>query len=278
MGFASLAEVTDALTTAGMERSRPWQKLLVSALVTGSNQSLWRVGPIPAAGTDPPSLAARIVDDTIPGALSLGTPGKGKTNHLSRFSVRGNNVNSRGTFVVMDRLLDYGGILMTSVLLQVLANAVSLSRYTTGLGVMAFLEMSTAISLGGVGTVTMTYTNELGVGGRVGVTNTLGSAALNRMPHATMFLNLQAGDLGVRSVESVQFSFAAAGGVANLVLVKPMYGLAMHVANLPYERDMVLQVAALETLENGHALMLGMHSSFVGTNPTFHGEMHAVEG
>jgi hypothetical protein len=280
VGFPSFAAFLNAVVTVGRERRQFWHKVMTNTLSVGTFWSFWRVagaGSIPPAGTDPAGLTARqILFSTIVGGMNLGLPGPSRSTHLSRFSVIGNNINARGTFMVMDRLLDYGEIDHNSIAVQALANPVGLPRYTTGDGVMAFLEAKTTFSAG-TATLTLTYTNELGVGGRVATTTILSATPLNRIPHNPMFLNLQAGDLGVRSVQSVQFTIANVLGRSNLVLVKPMYALPMTTVNTLYERDMVIQAAALERLFDDHSLMLALASSFAGTNPTFRGEIHSVE-
>lgn len=103
-----------------------------------------------------------------------------------------------------------------------------LTRYTTGEGVMIMAVAQSAAS--SVGTFTVNYTNSDGVSGRtsdvtytkaVAGGGTLISSTTNVIAGSQPFIQLQAGDKGVRSIESVTFS-AAGGGLMALVLVKPI--------------------------------------------------------
>ena len=111
---------------------------------------------------------------------------------------------------------------------QDMVQTVSLPRYTDGKGVMMMAVAQSAAST--VGTFTVSYTNQDGTAGRTSaVTYTkavagggaLVSSTTNAVSGSQPFIQLQAGDSGVRSVESVTFS-AAGGGLMAIVLVKPM--------------------------------------------------------
>lgn len=112
---------------------------------------------------------------------------------------------------------------------QDLENTLTLPRYADGNGVMVMAVAQSASST--VGTFTMTYTNQNGDTGRVSaptftkilagggvLVSSTSSVAAGSQP----FVQLQAGDTGVRSIQSVTFS-AAGGGLMALVLVKPLF-------------------------------------------------------
>jgi hypothetical protein len=110
---------------------------------------------------------------------------------------------------------------------QGMTNVVTLPRYTDGAGVRMML-VAQATTIGG-GTFTVTYTNQAGVAGRVTPSHFCAAAqpfgalvsASGAAGGVTPFLQLQDGDSGVRSVQSVNFSLAN-GGLAALVLVRPI--------------------------------------------------------
>lgn len=111
---------------------------------------------------------------------------------------------------------------------QATVPTLTLPRYATGEGVMMIGVAQSAAST--VGTFTVTYTNSVGVPGRVSQATftqavagggILVTSTTNAASGGQPFINLQAGDSGVRSVESVTFS-AAGGGLMALVLVKPL--------------------------------------------------------
>ena len=112
---------------------------------------------------------------------------------------------------------------------QVMDNTVTLPRYTTGARVQMMAVGQSASST--VGTFTVNYTNQDGVAGRTSQTTytkvisgggTLVSSSNNAVTGSHPFIGLQAGDSGVRSVESVTFS-GAGGGLMAIVLVKPLF-------------------------------------------------------
>lgn len=108
---------------------------------------------------------------------------------------------------------------------QVFENTVALPRYGYGQVIAVAQSASSAI-----GQFTITYTNQDGVAGRVsqntftmvvgGGGQVVSSAASNAGFHP--YINLQKGDIGVRSIESVTFT-AAGGGLLSLVIVHPLF-------------------------------------------------------
>ena len=110
---------------------------------------------------------------------------------------------------------------------QTLTNGVFIDRYTSGLGVMMMLVSQSATA--GGGNFVVKYTNSDGVTERVTPTNYClaaqpSGAIVNATGVATSmtpFVQLQAGDKGVKSVQSITMG-AANGGLAAIVLVKPL--------------------------------------------------------
>lgn len=110
---------------------------------------------------------------------------------------------------------------------QIMENTVTLPRYADGEGVR-IMAVAQAATLGG-GQFTVTYTNQDGTPGRVTPNHFCPAAQPSgALVSATTiaagvhpFLTLQAGDTGVRSIESVNFSLAN-GGLVAFVLVKPL--------------------------------------------------------
>lgn len=111
---------------------------------------------------------------------------------------------------------------------QVMDNTVTLPRYVGDRVQMMCVGQSASSA---VGTFTINYTNQDGVAGRTSQVSytkiisgggTLVSSSTNAVGGSHPFIGLQAGDTGVRSVESCTFS-AAGGGLMAIVLVKPIF-------------------------------------------------------
>jgi hypothetical protein len=133
--------------------------------------------------------------------------------------------NGRQQLILADYLLYYPFIDTDAVgESQPLENTVALPRYAAGRVVAVAQSAASA-----VGTFTFTYTNQNGVAGRVSPANRTaavagggqvvgaGGAGTSYSP----FLDLQAGDSGVQSIQEVTMS-GGGGGLMALVIVKPL--------------------------------------------------------
>lgn len=145
--------------------------------------------------------------------------------------------------MIMDYLLYYTFIDEGDTDPQIMNNAVSIPRYTDGKGVQ-IMAVSVAPRTGGA-SFQITYTNDKGVSGRVtpiifqnnSATNGgIVSAANVNTISAIPFCPLQAGDTGVRSIESVQM-ITPDVGLFTLVLVKPLLTTFINDAILPIEKN-----------------------------------------
>jgi hypothetical protein len=94
----------------------------------------------------------------------------------------------------------------------------ALTRYTSGAGVFAAIEISSS----GIGstqtTGTISYTNQAGTAGQTGRFGTIGSTT-----HRFYFCTLDSGDTGVRSVESVTLvTSTGTAGNFGVTLYRPL--------------------------------------------------------
>lgn len=138
--------------------------------------------------------------------------------------------NQRQTIHMLDYLLYYPFIDTDAVgEEQVLDNTVTLPRYIDGENVQVMAVGQSASST--VGTYTFNYTNSDGVSGRtaqgtftkaINGGGVLVSSTTNNVSGSQPWAQLQAGDKGVRSIESVTFT-AGGGGLMALVLVHPLW-------------------------------------------------------
>lgn len=109
-------------------------------------------------------------------------------------------------------------------------NSTALTRYTTGEDVQVFLEVSTTASGGGPVISLSSYTNSDGTSGRSGATATF-PAISNPVGTWVGPMPLQAGDIGVKSVETINVSSTGGAGVVNVVLVRPLLFLGQGVGS-----------------------------------------------
>lgn len=196
-----------------------------------------------------------------PGDLISGTA----TKHLLTMSAQtAGSTTVPITLLLVDLLGCYARIDGNTASAITLANTLTLPRYTSGTGVMAYNVVAPATTGGNAHNCLMTYTNQANVGSRAlpqTVASTVsavnshiyhsGTAANNIGP----FLPLQAGDTGIRSVQTWQQS--AANGTAstftNLVLAKPIMELQLTTQFLLSERDMLNQFPSLPLIQEAAA-------------------------
>lgn len=228
--FASMRE--------GRELTRPVIKNPSVVTASGIWVDLTCFGRYPAAFyyTDGTALSAQAMRRSTHGGMDHGEDkGTAYKKYLKGFGSLSATVAANPlTIWLMDYLIYYPLIPMEDV--QEFDNTVTLPRYSDGRGVkMMLVEQFPYV---GAVTCRVTYTNELGVAGRLSAIvtintqtalGTLATSAPNTAGCAGPFIPLQAGDVGVRSVESIEFFTADAGNLA-LVLVYP-YALAGHYEN-----------------------------------------------
>jgi hypothetical protein len=164
--------------------------------------------------------------------------------------------------ILVDLLGYYPGINMNVGTAQTLVNGSSIQRYTSGAGVMAFLEI-TATAGATAHNIAMSYTNQAATSGRaLGATTACTASAI--VPHITHsgtaannygpFLPLAAGDTGVRSVQSVTISAASGAGTAALVLAKPLAKMPITTVSVAGGRDFLFNMPSLPQIQDGACL------------------------
>lgn len=142
---------------------------------------------------------------------------------------------------------------------QFLDNTAGIERYTDGAGVQ-LMPVVVAGQAGGV-PFTVKYTNQDGVTDRVTQSVTMSTQIVNgtilhsQSAGATYmnngpFLPLQAGDTGVRSVQSVTIGGVGDVGLFALVLVKPLATFSWFGADSATEVDYLTDMAALPEIKN----------------------------
>lgn len=145
---------------------------------------------------------------------------------MSAASSATSSTNGRQHIILAD-LLMYYPFIDTDALdeQQITINDIALPRYDSG-QVIAVGQSAAATS----GTFTFGYTNQAGVAGRVSQPHStfavagggqVAAASVGSAASYHPFLSLQAGDYGVKSIESVTFT-AAGGGLMALVIVQPL--------------------------------------------------------
>lgn len=248
MGWTSFDNYMNSRTVLERRLTAVATKTGTTAEAAGVPHSLWRVGPVPAAGADPASSGGGTVYSNTDGSLAkwAAVEGSGFTKQLVSWSAR---MSTAGSLVLCDRLVGFSGISLSSVATTVI-NMTAPTRYTDGLGVEAWFEITTATTTTAAQIRLQSYTNQDGTSGRQGALLTLPATATN-VDAFIGPLPLQAGDTGIKSIESVNVGVAASAGVANVVLIAPIAEMGL-VANLTNIYD---GMTALDRIYDGATLM-----------------------
>lgn len=199
---------------AGMQPSVEFFKAITPTLVAGKPQSLFYLGGIPGAAAAPsPGLAGTALT-SYDGQLPFANPASGNA-YLARLTA---SATVSGHLWLCDRLWHNSGFTITSTGAQTVNSATWPARdangSSNGVGVLLGVEISTATS-SGTPTITVGYTNSANSSGRT-ATNSFPTAASAAI--GSFFpIGLQAGDVGVRSVQTLTLSATWTSGTMHLV-------------------------------------------------------------
>lgn len=213
---------------AGAEPPNFYYKALSGTLVAGRPFSPFYTAGIPGPAVAPtPGLAGAALT-SYGGQIPFTNPPSG-FNYLARFV--GSSSAQAGTLLLCDRLWHNSGITITSTAAQTVNSVTFPARdqngATLGEGVILGVEVSGATG-SGTPTITVSYTNSDGVAGRT-ATNIVATAASS--PIGTFYpLGLQAGDKGVRSIQSITLSATWTSGTIHLVAYRVLASLSLSTA------------------------------------------------
>lgn len=265
MAISNMDQLVAAL--AGAQRF-PFRKASVTTEGAGTFHSLFRVAGLPGAGALPATGNGEIPTNTFAGALPFTNPTGGNKSYLGRFSAAGSVVSS---LMLYDRLWQNSGLSGNTTALQSFTMP-ALTRYSTGLGNEIWGVVHTAMGAT-ASTFTVTYTNELGTPGRT-ATYVMPANALT-VGQMVPF-SLQAGDQGVRSIESLQLSVATGiAGDFGLLIAKRLTQLEMNIANVAARMD-AFSVGMSEILDNACLAFMILCSST--TSGDISGEVTIIQG
>lgn len=242
-----------AITTlAGVEAGLTCPNVLVKVTSNQANStSQWitsfYTGGYPTGATAPTPGVAGAALTTYTGQIPFTNPVSGNTYLAALRRSFGNDVinSSQRTLMIVDRLWHNSGLDRTLTTAQTVNSvawpARDLNGSTNGEGVYLAVEISTTMGTGSP-TITVSYTNSAGASGRtgVGILTTRTSA-----PQGHWFpIGLEAGDTGVRSVQSVTFSVSwGTAGVLHLVAYRPVAMINFSAGASQYSADDALTLA-----------------------------------
>lgn len=242
---------------AGMQPLRPFAKAVTPTLVAGRPHSLWYLAGSPGAGT---------MDNTTSGGVALSSssamvagqiphvdPVSG-TSYLGRLSVA---ASQPGTILLCDRLWAGSDIIGGTVISVTSTSAQTVTAFPTlpsrdnastanGDGVHIGVEIYSATGAG-TPTITMGYTNQANTATRT-ATN-IDAVVASGAVGAFYRMGLQAGDTGVRSVQSITLSATMTSGNFGLVAYRILASVEVTAANVSNAVDAL--TAGFQKIHNG---------------------------
>jgi hypothetical protein len=199
---------------AGMQYPSDFVKVVTGTMVAGRPISLFYLAGIPGAATAPtPGLAGAALT-TYAGQIPFTNPVSGNT-YLARIQAQ---ATIAGTLLLCDRLWHNSGIVITTTGAQTINSvefpARDVDGSINGKGIYVGIEV-TATTGAGVPTPSFSYTNSGDTSGRTG-TNIVACVASSII--GTFHpLGLQAGDVGVKSIQTFTLGVSWTSGTISLV-------------------------------------------------------------
>jgi len=275
MAFTSLDDITAELA-AGKGHRADFFKLAATAYVAGNAYDLALATGNPPntnvySGT---ALTAAVPTEATGWGIyhggNVSTDTKQVLNAQCSFT---GTTAAPGIATLVDVALYYPGVDLRSVALQTMTNGVSLTRWTDGLGLRAFIVCTVQSGGTPASTPVMSVFNYRDQGdvdaaySGMTISFTPGAAAIppaGKIVHAApvanhpgIFLPLNAGDTGIKRVNSFQLSTAYTGSTTTtgcIVLCRPLLSIPLVAPGVPGERSFIYHAPARTIIPDGACL------------------------
>lgn len=271
-GFSSYDNLITQITTNGQLTDAVMVKtstaLFGSAASPGGQwHRLYTALGFPKAGADPVGSVSYTSDASSMTFPNVSTKTRWLLKMGGSFTAQNNDPGAGATpqaftaLMLHDRLSATGNVSLTTTGNKTV-NTAALPRYTSGVNVQAWLEVSTAPSVTAPIVNLSAYTNDAGVAGHSGGNYNFPSVGgtFNVFDDAVGPLPIQAGDKGIRSIQvGLNVGTASSTGAVTVTLLRPLLIVPFTAAQWN-EKDSVLQLTALTQIFDGASLGLYMLS------------------
>lgn len=259
MGFSSIKSYVESQVDLGKVQTSSFRRTLPQVTQAGTwcDLSMATGNPSPNYYASAP-LASAVLE--AKDGIFHGSNTSPDSKVVANLMVQSSSANGLPvTLLLCDYVLYYPFIDMDSTDQQDLSNTITLPRYASGAGVRAFL-VAQGNYVGGADFF-ITYTNQDGVSGRVSPTIKSNTATFTATLVSSSdtsaidgrigpFIPLRSGDSGIRSVESIKF-LSSNGGIAALVLAKPLGTHAVRELASPNEKNFVKDIMSAPVVMDG---------------------------
>lgn len=233
MAIGSLDQLVNAL----IHYPRVYGKDSGSNEQAGTTHTPWYATGILGAGAAPSGgLNGANFSGSVNGAIPVPAAVSGETSYLAKWSAV--HTGGIGHIWLVDKLWGNVPVVTTTgaqAITQPTLPARDESASTSGAGVFLALECSSATGNGApITNTTVSYTNSAGTAGR---TATLASFPTTAVAGTWAALSLQAGDVGVRSVQSITLGTSYISGAIHLCAWRLVAELEVPAANTGYVKS-----------------------------------------
>lgn len=227
MAIANMDQLVAAMT-ASSAQLLTWNKSSATSEGAGTYFDHFLNDGIPGTGATPAdaSLGGTTYTLASQGGIAFTAPSMGQTTYLLSFSA---SSTQQGSIYLTDRLWACSGLATGAGATTTVTGMTNISRYNSGVGAEIYYVCLVAPSAQTANmTMSVSYTNSDGTSGRT-ATVTLGAGTPPPTKNQMYPFSLQAGDKGVRSIQSVtNTSGSFTGGTHGLVVAKRL--VAAHAA------------------------------------------------
>jgi len=295
MAYSSLDDVAAKLSAGKQARSDFFKLSGGAAYVAGNCYDLSLFSGVPVANTYPGTALNSVAPDesTGWGMLHGGNVAADTKAVLNALAVAVGTNSAPGILMLVDVALYYPGVNLLLTTVQNMVQAATLARYTNGVGLRAFI-VTTALTGTPASTPVLSSFNYRDQGDvdaaltGVGTINfTAGAAGIPPVGkivhcapaanHPGPFLPLNAGDTGIKRVNSLQLSTAYTGATtltAAIVLAKPITSVPLVAVGVPGERSFFAPTPLLPAIPDGACLSwLYFPGAAVAANSVFMGNL-----
>lgn len=214
---------------AGMKPIEFYSKVLSGTLTAGRPFSPFYLAGIPGAAVAPTPGIAGVALTSYAG--QIGIPAASANTHLARASFASSA--QAGNVIVYDRLWHNSGIVVTTTTAQTINSVAWPARdrngATSGAGVYIGMEVSTVMGAG-ASVISIGYTNSAGTAGRTGTA--VDVYAATAAAGSFFRFALQAGDVGVQSVQTFTSTVSMTSGVIHLVAYRVLASIELATAGI----------------------------------------------
>jgi hypothetical protein len=290
-GFSTYDDLISELT-AGKKYTANFSKAATTNPVANNWYHLWTVAGIPGAGAyGGTARTAKRYDDTSTGAILHGGNVSADTKHLLSTAQLSTAGATSPLLWLCDLVLSYEQCAFSAAVNQAMTNTLTALRYN-GAGLSGMQACVVADAVLGATAANMTrlaYTDNAGNTANLmptGVTKaitvsaaaptaSLGSRCVVPLGNSP-WIELAAGDQGMRAIEDYTTSAANTGTMA-MLLLKPLAVMPTYTAGIMTVLDTVAQVASLERIYDGACLtFLAFYPAATGN--TFFGRVEVGWG